>query len=99
MRVYDIEVGSRLWLGSARYPSPAVLSAAVRGAGCDVVTVSLRRENAQAGAGQAFWALIRGLGVRVLPNTAGCHSVKVTGCTPPRSTRRSSVACVVCVCC
>lgn len=76
MQVYDVEIGSRLWLGSARYPSPAILSEAVRGAGCDVVTVSLRRENAQAGAGQAFWALIRELGVRVLPNTAGCHSVK-----------------------
>ena len=49
MRVYDIEVGSRLWLGSARYPSPAILSEAVRGAGCDVVTVSLRRENGIAG--------------------------------------------------
>ena len=27
-------------------------------------------------AGQDFWALIRDLGVRVLPNTAGCRSVK-----------------------
>ena len=26
--------------------------------------------------GQDFWRLIRELGVRVLPNTAGCHSVK-----------------------
>ena len=76
MQVYDVELGSRLWLGSARYPSPAILRDAVRESGCEVVTVSLRRESAQAGAGQAFWALIRALGVRVLPNTAGCHSVK-----------------------
>ena len=27
-------------------------------------------------AGQAFWTIIRELGVRVLPNTAGCKSVK-----------------------
>jgi thiazole synthase len=27
-------------------------------------------------AGQAFWSLIRDLGVRVLPNTAGCHSAR-----------------------
>ena len=27
-------------------------------------------------AGQDFWSLIRELGVRVLPNTAGCHTVK-----------------------
>ena len=42
----------------------------------EVVTVSLRRESGAALAGQGFWSLIRGLGVRVLPNTAGCHSAK-----------------------
>ena len=67
---------SRLLLGTARYPSPAVLTAAVRAAGCEVVTVALRRESAGERAGQGFWSLIRELGVRVLPNTAGCHSVK-----------------------
>ena len=76
MRVYDVELASRLWLGTARYPSPAVLAGAVRGAGCDLVTVSLRRESAAQRAGQDFWALVRDLGVRVLPNTAGCHTVK-----------------------
>lgn len=76
MRVYDVELASRLWLGTARYPSPAVLAGAVRGAGCDLVTVSLRRESAAQRAGQDFWELVRDLGVRVLPNTAGCHTVK-----------------------
>jgi thiazole synthase len=41
-----------------------------------MVTVSLRREAARLREGQDFWRLIRELGVRVLPNTAGCHSVK-----------------------
>jgi thiazole synthase len=76
LRLYQIEVRSHLLLGSARYPSPAVLAAAVRAAAAEVVTVSLRRESAGERAGQAFWSLIRELGVRVLPNTAGCHSVK-----------------------
>jgi len=40
------------------------------------VTVSLRRESSGERAGQGFWSIIRDLGVRVLPNTAGCHSVK-----------------------
>jgi thiazole synthase len=48
----------------------------VRAAHAEVVTVSLRREAGGERAGQGFWSLIRGLGVRVLPNTAGCHSVK-----------------------
>jgi len=40
------------------------------------VTVSLRRESGVDRAGQGFWSLIRDLGVRVLPNTAGCHSAR-----------------------
>lgn len=78
---YGFEPQSRLFLGTAQYPSPAILAEAVRLSGVEVVTVSLRREAGEGGAGesacgQAFWSLIRELGVRVLPNTAGCHTVK-----------------------
>jgi thiazole synthase len=77
---YGVELSSRLLLGTAQYPSPAILAEAVRASRTEVVTVSLRRESARGqagqGAGQGFWSLIRELGVRVLPNTAGCHSVK-----------------------
>jgi thiazole synthase len=76
LEVYQCALNSRLLLGTARYPSPAVLQEAVRAAGAEVVTVSLRREAGGERAGQGFWTLIRELGVRVLPNTAGCHSVK-----------------------
>tara|TARA_B100001123_G_C15255989_1_gene1004681 strand:+ start:1071 stop:1751 length:681 start_codon:yes stop_codon:yes gene_type:complete len=40
-----------------------------------VATVSLRRE-ANDGKGNPFWDIVRELNVHVLPNTAGCHSVK-----------------------
>src|SRR5579883_2990581 len=76
MQLYDAEVSSRLLLGTAQYPSPAILAAAARASQAEIVTVSLRRESARRREGQDFWALIRELGVRVLPNTAGCHSVK-----------------------
>ena len=76
MQVYEVELGSRLFLGTAQYPSPAILARAVEAAAVEVVTVSLRRESGAARAGQGFWSIIQGLGVRVLPNTAGCHSVK-----------------------
>ena len=70
---YGVTLDSPLMLGTAQYPSPAILEAAIRGAGASVVTVSLRREGGQ---GQAFWKIIKGLGVHVLPNTAGCYSAK-----------------------
>jgi len=75
LHVYGETLGSRLLLGSAQYPSPACLAEAVAASGCEVVTVSLRRESAARRAGQDFWEQVRALGVRVLPNTAGCHSV------------------------
>jgi thiazole synthase len=76
LKVYDTELRSRLLVGTSRYPSPAVLIEAVKASRAQVVTVSLRRESGGERAGQGFWSIIRDLGVRVLPNTAGCHSVK-----------------------
>jgi thiazole synthase len=77
---YGVAVPSRLLLGTARYPSPHVMREAVRASGAAVVTVSLRREMARARAGaqtgQRFFDLIKELGVRVLPNTAGCRTPK-----------------------
>lgn len=74
--LYGTDVSSSLLLGTAQYPSPKVLSDAIKASGSDILTVSLRRESAGSGAGGRFWELIRDLDVRVLPNTAGCHSVK-----------------------
>jgi thiazole synthase len=76
LKLYDAELRSRLLLGTSRYPSPAVLTEAVQASGAEVVTVSLRRESGSERAGQGFWSIIRDLRVRVLPNTAGCHTVK-----------------------
>ena len=76
LEVYGETLSSRLFLGTAQYPSPAILADAVRASGTDVVTVSLRREQAQGQDGGRFWSLIKELGVRVLPNTAGCHSAR-----------------------
>lgn len=75
LELYKTSVSSRLLLGTARYPSPAILADAVRASRTEIVTVSLRRETAGNRAGGAFFDLIRALGVRVLPNTAGCHTV------------------------
>lgn len=73
---YGIDVESSLLLGTSLYPSPAIMAEAVKASGADIVTVSLRRESADSREGQRFWEIIQGLGVRVLPNTAGCHTVK-----------------------
>ncbi|CAM5526115.1 thiazole synthase [Mycolicibacterium aubagnense] len=76
LELYGQRFSSRLLLGTALYPSPAVMADAVTASKTEIVTVSLRRESAGGKTGGQFWSLIQSLGVRVLPNTAGCHSVK-----------------------
>jgi thiazole synthase len=76
MKLYGHDISSRLLIGTALYPSPAIMEEAIRAAGAEIVTVSLRREAAGGKAGNAFWNIISSLGVKVLPNTAGCRTVR-----------------------
>lgn len=76
IEVYGKTLGSRLFLGTALYPSPQIMSDAVHAAGVGMVTVSLRRESARGKVGERFLELIQGLGVDVLPNTAGCRTAR-----------------------
>lgn len=73
---YGKRFSSPLLIGTALYASPAVMQQAIRASGAEIVTVSLRREAAGGKAGDAFWSLVRALEVTVLPNTAGCRSVR-----------------------
>lgn len=75
MEIYGTSLASRLFLGTAQYPSPAVLSDAIAACDTEVITVSLRRETV-AGSGDGFWQSLRSSGAHVLPNTAGCHTVQ-----------------------
>ena len=56
---YGEQVSSRLLIGTALYPSPAIMQQAIRASGADLVTVSVRRETAGGKTGDAFWSLIR----------------------------------------
>lgn len=76
LTVYGTEIGSRLLLGTALYPSPQIMADAVKASRAGIVTVSLRREQARGRTGERFLELIRALGVRVLPNTAGCRTAR-----------------------
>ncbi len=65
-------LGSRLILGSGGIPSLAVLERAIAASGTSLVTVAIRRVDPNA-PGSLLDVLAR-LGVRVLPNTAGCFT-------------------------
>ncbi|MCB0418798.1 MAG: thiazole synthase [Bdellovibrionaceae bacterium] len=75
-KIADVEIESRLFLGTAQYRNPELLRRAIVESGTQVVTVSLRRQSKALHGAENFWGLIQQSGVRVLPNTAGCRSVK-----------------------
>ena len=76
LTIYNETFDSRLLIGSALYPSLAIMNEAIEASGSEIVTLSLRRQSPESSGGQAFWQQIQSLGLRLLPNTAGCHSAK-----------------------
>ena len=67
---------SRFLLGTAGYPSPAVLQEAIAASGAQVVTVGLRRQLAHGAAASDFFAMVKATGAHLLPNTAGCRTAR-----------------------
>ena len=65
---------SRLLLGTGGAPSLQALDAAVRASGTAMVTVAMRRVPSQGVGG--LLDVLRGAGVALLPNTAGCHTAR-----------------------
>jgi thiazole synthase len=66
-------------LGTAGYPSPAILQQAIAASGAQVVTVGLRRQLAAGAAASAdgdFFGIIKATGTHLLPNTAGCRTAR-----------------------
>src|SRR5204862_869977 len=59
----------------ARYPSRQVLLDALKASGTELVTVALRRVGVQRGS-EDLYEQLRADGYRVLPNTAGCFTVR-----------------------
>jgi thiazole synthase len=64
---------SRLILGTGGATSLAALEAAIVASGTDLVTLALRRVDA---AGPGLLPMLDRLGVRLLPNTAGCYTAR-----------------------
>jgi len=69
------EFGSRLFLGTARYPSRDKLLDALEASGADVVTIAIRRVDLNPG-GESLYTVLRERGFELLPNTAGCFTAR-----------------------
>jgi thiazole synthase len=76
LRIGEVELASRFFLGTAGYPSPQVLQEAIAASGTQVVTLGLKRQLAAGNAPNDFFRIIRDSGARLLPNTAGCRTAR-----------------------
>jgi thiazole synthase len=72
-RIGEVELGSRLLLGSGGFDHLDRLGAAIAESGAEIVTVAVRRVEATAA---GVYEAIGTAGARVLPNTAGCHTAR-----------------------
>ena len=68
--------GSRLIIGTARYPNMQVMLDAIRASGAEIVTVGIRRINLEDLSGESLIDLIDREKYELLPNTAGCFTAR-----------------------
>lgn len=73
-------LSSRLISGTGGFASFELMAAALRASGSELATVALRRIEAPSGNGRgrcgSLVEVLAEAGVRVLPNTAGCHTAR-----------------------
>ena len=74
--VGSLTLSSRVLLGTSRYPSLQSLLDSVDASGAEMVTVGVRRVDLDAVEGESLLGALRGRGLHLLPNTAGCYTAR-----------------------
>jgi thiazole synthase len=72
LAIGEHKFSSRLIIGTGGAGNLSVLERALRASGTELTTVAMRRADAEGGSG--VLELVRRLGIKLLPNTAGCRS-------------------------
>jgi thiazole synthase len=81
MSTDTLEIGgeklrSRLIVGTGKYSSMDVMQRAIEASGADLVTVAVRRVSLDRSSADSPLPVLERLGVRLLPNTAGCYTAE-----------------------
>lgn len=71
--IAGVSLKSRLFIGTAGYPTQSIMANAVEASGAEVVTASIRRVSLE---GHGSDTVKRLSGHRFLPNTAGCETAR-----------------------
>ncbi len=76
LKIADRTFTSRLIMGSAQFPDPETMRAALKASGTELVTVAIRRVDMEGKENENLLAYLREDGYHLLPNTAGCYTAK-----------------------
>jgi len=74
LRIGNVELASRLILGTGKYPSPEIMVKCHEASGTGMVTVAVRRVDLNDKSKASFLSWIDRAKYRILPNTAGCFT-------------------------
>lgn len=72
--IAGVELRSRLFLGTGKYPTDESMLAALEASGCELVTVALRRLDLDNPNKKTILDVVDWKRYRILPNTAGCRT-------------------------
>ena len=76
LKIADKAFASRLILGTAKYPNPETMLAALDASGAEMVTVAIRRVNLEDKSTESVLSMLDRAKYFILPNTAGCYTAK-----------------------
>ncbi len=74
VRIGDFEISCRLFVGTGKYATYELMRDALAEAGCEVVTVAVRRERMSDEQGRSILDFLDPEKYTLLPNTAGCFT-------------------------
>ena len=69
-----VDLSSRLVMGTGGASSLSILEEALQASGTELTTVAMRRFDAQSR--DSVFMMLQRLGIRILPNTAGCYTAR-----------------------
>jgi len=75
-KISDMEFSSRLLVGTAKYKDEDTMKKAIVASGAEIVTVAIRRMPADNPTYSYIYDFIKERNLTILPNTAGCYTVK-----------------------
>lgn len=76
LKIGNVELSSRIFLGTGRYPNPFIQNESIKASGTDVLTFAIRRVNLEAPDEDAILQHLEGQTFTYLPNTSGAKTAE-----------------------